>query len=129
MDQQGRCPTISGSVSLDTQFLCHRFVAKEFRNGNFIIARRVVECDRKIDGDRLLAHQDDALEEFPLFGVGAGENGNCPYFSGGGKNRGGGVARPREEGPGVGKNQGLSPFFQRKMGICPNTVRHLNCLD
>ena len=105
MDQQGRCPTISGSVSLDIQFLCHRFVAKEFRNGNFINARRVVEGDGNINSDRFLANQDDALEKFPfLLKVCAVDNG---VTDSGGKF------------PGVGKNQGLSPFFQRKMGRCP----------
>ena len=52
---------------MDSNFLSNRFTGEEFCNGTLIIARRVVERDGNIDGDRILAHQDDALEEFVYF--------------------------------------------------------------
>ena len=51
---------------MNRPFLCHRSIGEEFRDGDFIIARRIIERDGQIDGDGLLAHKDDTLEEFPF---------------------------------------------------------------
>ena len=59
-------PSPEAFPSLNGQCSGHGFVSEKFSDGDLVIARRVVECDGQIDGDRLLAHKDDAFEEFPF---------------------------------------------------------------